>query len=281
MGDYAAAVELARESLAISRRLGQPDLVAHALEAVAYSANCLGRYQESAAYWQESLKIYEKIGNQLGVAVSLNMLGWVAWCLSGSGLGQAIDLYHKGLTIFRQIGSRLGIAMSFGDLALATGESGNDELAIQYGCEGLAVAKEMGAIAFIIYNLNCLGAAACGLGDFQTSRNYLTEALQMAWPPQKPDQLMNALFYFATLLVKESNLVASPEPFDLQKKAQALELLALVVGQPATWQAIKDRAARLQAQLEADLPPEVVAAAQERGKTRPLAEVVAELVGEA
>ena len=55
----------------------------------------------------------------------------------------------------------------------------------------------------------------------------------------------------------------------------------MIIGHPATWQTIKDRAARLQAQLEADLPREVVTAAQERGKSRQLAEVVAELVGDA
>ena len=92
---------------------------------------------------------------------------------------------------------------------------------------------------------------------------------------------MNIVFYFAMLLMKESHGAASPEPFDPQKKTKALELLATVISHPATWQPIKDRATRLQAQLEADLPREVVTAALERGKTRQLAEVVAELVGEA
>ncbi|MBI1877996.1 MAG: tetratricopeptide repeat protein [Chloroflexi bacterium] len=278
--DHAAAVELARESLALSRQLGRPDLVVRALESLAWPTNCLGGYQESAAYWQESLTICQKIGNQWGVAVSVNQLGWVAWCFGGTRLSEAIDHYQKALPMYREIGNRTGISRSCGDLALATGESGDYELAIQYGREGLAVAKEIGFIHLIIHNLYGLGAAACGLGDLQTSRNYLTEALQLGWKTRILHQVMNVLFYFAALLVKESHCAASLEPFDPQKKTKALELLALVIGQPATWQTIKDRAARLQAQLEADLPPEVVAAAQERGKIRPLAEVIAELVGE-
>jgi tetratricopeptide (TPR) repeat protein len=280
-GDHAAGLELVRESLAISRQLGRPDLVARMLEAVAWSTNCLGGYQESEVYWQESLIIYEKIGNQRGVAVSLGFLGWVAWCMGESGLSQAIDYYQKALTIYRQIGYRTGISVSCGDLAVAIGESGNYELAIQFGLEGLAVAKEIGEIRYITYNLYSLGAATCGLGNFQASRNYLTEALHLAWEAQHIDNIMNILFYFATLLVKESDMAASPEPFDLQKRTTVLELLAIVIGHPAPWQPIKDRAARLQAQLEADLPPEVVTAALERGKSRPLAEVVAEIMGEA
>jgi predicted ATPase len=277
-GDHATGLELVRESLAISRQLGRPDLVARMLEAMAWSTNCLGSYRESAAYWQESLIIYEKIGNERGVAVSLGFLGWVAWCTGESGLSQAIAYYQKALTICRQIGYRTGISVSCGDLAVAIGESRNYELAIQYGLEGLAVAKEIGEIRYITYNLYALGTATCGLGNLQASRNYLTEALQLAWEAQHIDNIMNILFYFATLLVKESHGAASPELFDLQKKTKALELLALVIGHPAPWQPIKDRAARLQAQLEAELPPEVVAATLERGKIRPLAEVVAEML---
>jgi tetratricopeptide (TPR) repeat protein len=254
--------------------------MARMLEAVAWSTNCLGAYQESAAYWQESLAIYQKIGNQRGVAISLGYLGWVAWCMGGSGLSEAIDQYQKALAIYRQIGARMDISTSCGDLAVAIGESGNYELAIQYGLEGLAVAKEISEIRYITYNLYGLGAATCSLGHLQAGRNYLTEALHLAWEAQHIDNIINILFYFATLLVKESHGAASPELFDPQKKTKALELLALVIGHPAPWQPIKDRAARLLAELEADLPPEVVAAAQERGKSRPLVEVVAELVGE-
>jgi predicted ATPase/DNA-binding XRE family transcriptional regulator len=277
-GDHAAGLELVRESLAISRQLGRPDLVARMLEAVAWSTNCLGAYRESAAYWQESLIIYEKIGNERGVAVSRGFLGWVAWCMGESGLSQAIAHYQKALTICRQIGYRTGISVNCGDLAVALGEFRNYDLAIQYGLEGLAVAKEIGEIRYITYNLYGLGAATCGLGNLQASRIYLAEALHLAWKAQHIDNIMNILFYFATLLVKESHGRAGPELFDPQKKTKALELLAMVIGHPAPWQPIKDRAARLQAQLEAELPPEVVAAALERGKSRPLAEVVVEML---
>ena len=280
-GDHAAGLELVREGLTISRQLGRPDLVARMLEAVAWSTNCLGEYRESEVYWQESLAIYQKIGNQRGVAISLGFLGWGAWCIGESAVSQAIDYYQKALTICRQIGYRTGISVSCGDLAVAIGESGNYELAIQYGLEGLAMAKEIGERRYITYNLYGLGAANCGLGHLQSSRNYLTEALHLAWEAQHIDNITNILFYFARLLVKESHGTASPELSDPQKKTKALELLVMVIGHPAPWQPIKDRAARLQVPLEVELPPEVVTAAQERGQNRPLAEVVAEFLGEA
>jgi tetratricopeptide (TPR) repeat protein len=277
-GDYAAAAELAREILALSRQLGRPDLVADALGAVAWPTNCLGGYRESAAYWQESLAIYQKIGNQQGVALSLHYLGWVAWCFGGTQLSKAIDYYQKASIIYREIGNRRGISLICSALARATGELGNHELALQYIREGLTVAREIGDIHCILANLFDLGSTMCGLGDLQTSRNYLTEALQLAWKTQKLEMLMNTLFYFAAMLVKESDLTAGPEPFDPQKKMKALELLSIVIGHPAAWQAIKDRAAYLQARLEAELPLDVITTAKTHGKSHTLAEVIEEIL---
>jgi tetratricopeptide (TPR) repeat protein len=251
--------------------------VARALEALAWPTSCLGAYQEAAACWQESLLICQKIGNQWGVAYSEFNLGWVAF-FGGIHLSEAFEHYHKALAMFREHGYRLGISQCCGDLALVTGESGDYELAMQYGREGLAKAREIRFNNVIIYNLCGLGAAACGLGDLQTSRNYLTEALLLGWETRILGQLMNALFYFAALLVKESNLAASTEPSDLQKKTRALELLAIVLGHPATWQPIKDRAARLQAEIEAGLARDNTTTATAPGQSRPLEEVVTEML---
>ena len=64
------------------------------------------------------------------------------------------------------------------------------------------------------------------------------------------------------------------------EKERALELLALVLHHPISWQWAKDRAAPLVAQLEAELSPDVAAAAWERGRASDLEETVAELLDE-
>ena len=64
------------------------------------------------------------------------------------------------------------------------------------------------------------------------------------------------------------------------EKERALELLALVLHHPVSWQWTKNRAAPLVAELEAELSPEVVAAAQARGQARDLEATVAELLAD-
>jgi hypothetical protein len=62
-------------------------------------------------------------------------------------------------------------------------------------------------------------------------------------------------------------------------KARAVELLALVLSHPASSHEVKEKAQHLLAELEAALLlPEVLAAAQARGRARTLEEVVGELL---
>ena len=59
-----------------------------------------------------------------------------------------------------------------------------------------------------------------------------------------------------------------------------MEILSLALNQPATIQLYKEKAACLLAELEAELPPEVVAAARERGRTQTVEEMVAKIIGQ-
>jgi hypothetical protein len=80
------------------------------------------------------------------------------------------------------------------------------------------------------------------------------------------------------LLAKESDVAEVIVPAKLQQKVKALELLALISDHPACWQAIKDRAAHLQLELEAELAADVVAVAKVQGKSLLLEAVVVEIL---
>ena len=172
----------------------------------------------------------------------MSFLGWVAWCKGEAKLAEASAYHQKALAIYREIGHRRNLAMCLGDLTLTVSEMGEYEQAIQYGREGLALTEAMGHLDLMAYNLYALGAAACGLGDFQTSRDYLLKSVKISWDAQIIDHTTIALFYFAIVLAKESDLAEVTEPIKLQQKARALELVALVIHHPACWQPIKDRA---------------------------------------
>jgi hypothetical protein len=59
---------------------------------------------------------------------------------------------------------------------------------------------------------------------------------------------------------------------------RAVELLALVLQHPSTFQVTKDRAKRLLSQLQSEMAPETFAAATTRGQASDLKEIVPEIL---
>jgi tetratricopeptide (TPR) repeat protein len=250
-GDFVPATALIAQSLAVCRQLGRPDRVAATLGSLAWPTSCLGRYAEAEAHWLEAQAVCQQLGDRLGAAINQEFLGWVAWCVGGERLPEAIAHYEAVLVTFREFGNRHWMGMCLGDLALALTEQGEAERALRYAREGLALAREIGVLHLVNYTLAVVGAAACEQGDLATSRQYLAQALQASVDLQKQDTVMIVLLILARLLLKES-AAAGETPLRAQKLARAREYLALVRQNPATWQAIRDRASR----LLADLPPD-------------------------
>ncbi|NJN83570.1 MAG: tetratricopeptide repeat protein, partial [Caldilineaceae bacterium] len=118
--DYEEGAQLGRQALALARRLGRPDLIARALDMLAWATNCMGNYDEAESYWQESLEICRAIESLYGVAINLGFLGWTAYCNGGGHLPAGLQYYQEALTILRQIGDRNNLAMTLGDIALAS-----------------------------------------------------------------------------------------------------------------------------------------------------------------
>ncbi|HXV98195.1 MAG TPA: tetratricopeptide repeat protein [Anaerolineae bacterium] len=270
---------MAAESLALSRRLGRPDSIAHALDTLAASAACLGDYGEALTCIKEHQAICREMGDPFGIALSYNSLGWLAVYMKDTlAVTKALAYSKQAVAMFREIGHRSNLALSLGALALVAFELGEYEKGLPFAREGTALAAEIGNLDFKSFCLCYLGAIECGLGQTQAGRNHLLEALRIAQAKQMLSYIPTALFYLGALLAKESDAADVTEPLKLQQKAKALELLTLIGCHPITDAFIKDKAAPLQAELEADLPPEVATAVQERGKSRPLAEVVAEVL---
>ncbi|GIK41994.1 MAG: hypothetical protein BroJett011_58270 [Chloroflexota bacterium] len=280
-GEYhAEAKRYSQESLALSRAIGDQRLIAYSLDKLAFMTFCLGEYLEAEQYYQESLAIFKEIDDRYGLALALGAPAWIALGLGGDRLALAKPLAEKSLAIWREVGDRLRTVVrlqQLGQVAIALEEYAEAQ---QYYREAWVISREIGQAG--LWGLGGLGEAACGLGDLPAARQYLLETLRTALTREKEHDrtFLYTLLRWAILLAKESALLEG-KPDCTAKKVRAGELLALVRHHPASWQVFRDRAGRLLAELEAELPPEVVAAAQERGKSRPLAEVVAEIVGEA
>ncbi len=278
-GAYSEAKQLYQQSLAISREIGHPERIAYSLDKLGTVAFWLGEYTESEQYYRESLALFKEIGNRFGMAKGLGGLGLVALG-TGAKLAEAKSLLEEGLTIVREIGHRNLSASHLAIKGYITVRLEEYQEAQGYFQEGLTISKELDFPGGMALNLIGLGRINLRQENFQAAREYLHQALQTAMKFQLLPWVMQALGYLVALMAKEGDLSIAGNTIKQRKKKQALELLAFILQHRATWQISKDQAAQYLADLEAELPPEVVAKARERGKTKTLAEVVAEILGE-
>jgi tetratricopeptide (TPR) repeat protein len=229
------------------------------------------------------------------MALAIGGLGLVAWREGGAALNEAKQFYEESLALCREIGHQSHIHTRLVTLGQISNSLGRYKEAEGYFQEAWELSKQLGRKAEVSLMVAGLGGTALGLGDFGAARRYLLEALKT---PRLPIAL-EALVTWAALLKQEADLPALPQssPFDklrtslgegkqeggqlkYEQKQQAVEILSLVLNHPSVVQLYKDKAAYLLAELEAELPPEVVAAAWERGRTQTVGEMVAKIVGE-
>jgi predicted ATPase/DNA-binding SARP family transcriptional activator len=280
-GAYPEAKQRYQESLMIGRAIRHQDWMAYCLDRLGAVAFFLGEYREAEQYYQESLAISNEIGNRVNQAMALGGLGWAAWGLGDARLaGAAKSSIEESLAICREIGHRWHTAGRLGMLGDVANSLEEYEAARQAFREALAICREIGHSGGVGVAFWGLGEAACGRGDFQTSRKYLSEALKITMNTRFFPHALHALCVWATLLIRECDFLGESSPARERKKERALELLALIMHHPFTWQIYKDQSAHLLAKLKAELPPKVVASALERGKARDLAATVAELLAE-
>jgi tetratricopeptide (TPR) repeat protein len=190
----------------------------------------------------------------------------MAWCRGATHLAEAINCHEQALAFYRAIHNRTSIAMCLGDLALTLAEAGRYQEAMERGLEGFTLAKQIGHFDLVPYTLYGLGAASLGLGGLEKSWQYLAESIHLSLARKSPDQTASALYYLAKLLITKGQVT------------KAVQILACILEQPTTWQAIKDRAKILLKELESELPPKELAKAKAEGQKRGLEEVARDVL---
>ncbi len=283
-GDYLTAQRYFQQSLDLMRGLENQAGTAVLLDKLGFNAFCAGEYSASEQYYQESLALFKEIGDRFGRAMAVGGLGLVAWGRGGARLSEAKQLFEESLTLCRETGHHFEVIYRLGTLGYITNSMGRYEEAPRYFQEALDTARQLGYKAEVSWILAGLGEASLGLENYLAARNYLLEALETT---SGTAYALPALISWAMLLEKEADVpaagvVAGPEVLaNHEPKQRAAAILSLVINHPATWQVYRDKADRLLAELEAELPPEVFAAARRRGQAKTVDAVVEEILAAA
>ncbi len=250
LGEWDEEREFILESLAISQGIGADNTIANVLDKLGAISFYKGEYEASTRYYRESYAMFDQSGDRLGKALTLGGLGWSAWVKGEAHLAEAYQLLEQSLALCREIGHQPHVASRLVNLATVANSTGEYDRSERYSQEALTIARRLSTPMYLTLALSELAGAASGLGDFTASRAYLMEALAIASKSHIRPFLLQAMFRYAELLIKEEQ-ANQPSGFTRSSSIDhAALLLKLVAFHPASWRILQDAAQRLLKTLE-------------------------------
>ena len=174
-GDYASADTLIRESQDIARQLGDNTGVAVSLNALAVFARDRGDVATAHALFEASLLLWRELGDLKAVARALSNLANVVK-LQGD-YDRARSLYVECLYIFRGLGDRTGVAWSLNYQGDVVRDQGDSASARTLYEQALAIFWELGDRWGIAGTLADLGSLAREQRDYPTAHSLYQQSI--------------------------------------------------------------------------------------------------------
>ncbi|HEX9028390.1 MAG TPA: tetratricopeptide repeat protein [Anaerolineales bacterium] len=265
-GEYDKAEQYHRESLRLFRELNDRWGLASTLVNLGNVETELGEYEQARQFYRESLALCEEIGAQSGLAATLNNLGDIAREIGD--LGEARKYLNRSIEIYQQIGDRYGLSVVLANLGEVAYRQEQFQEARNLHEQSLAICEQTGNRLGVAHSLAGLGALACAQGQYPEAEKYYLQALKLAVENR------------ATPLVLETLVGIAVLSSQVGEKARALELLLVALQNPATMKVNREEAEALRTLLESQLSPLVIQEAKKEGQSKPLEEIIHQLIGE-
>ena len=263
-GDTAQAREVHEEGFRIAKGVG--------------SAHLLGRFLNQQTYWQvggggveDEKKLREKLLDEQREVGDPYHLSWAMadlgdYLVHNGPLDEGKALLLESLELSR--GYRSGVVTPLSRLAVAAVMSGDLDEAEGYASTFLEVSRDQWLIALESRALALLGIVATRRGNRIEAKEHLIEAVRVARGIENLEGILIVLTAAAELSIAQGH------------GATAVEWLSYLIEQPAGDQFVWAEAQRSLAGLRHKLPPEEFAAAEERGRSMTLDEVISHLLPE-
>jgi tetratricopeptide (TPR) repeat protein len=269
-GQMDESVKLRRELLAIYNQIGDRPGAADGLFDLATGLIWSGEFAEAKSLLEESREIYDDLGSRFGVAFDDLFLGWIDGVLGR--YAQARVRIENSLLDFREtgLGRGIGLALLFlGILTLADEDYATAEALLKEAAEFY---EEIGQRDEWSIAVAGLGYVARALGDTAQARSYLWEALKTGVELHSFGLVIMSIPTVALLLADagDSGAERAVENYALASRYRYISKSRFY----------EDIVGRHIAAVATTLPPDVVAAAQERGRARDLWETAKELLDE-
>ena len=262
-GDYARASKLYTEGLEMATTIGDRWFAALCLTCLIPLngiTTTTVKPEDTYERFQSVVTDWRAIGDPRFTAIGLNILSWLALKLGRYDEARAAS--EESITLNVSVGDRWGLAFAYRGLGLIAQAQGEHIQAVDTFHKSLDMLTELGARPDVARLLAEMSRSVFALGDEAEAERGWRESLRIANETRGAWVALEALVGIARLQAKRGEC------------EQALELLLIVLNHPASIQETKDRAARLHAELEANLTSSQIKTIQAHAAERKIEDIV-------
>ena len=174
-GNYNRALECYQNSMTIWEELGNKNGIAGILANIGIIYKYQGDYPRALEYYHKALEINEEIRFKKGVATSLNNIGIIYY--EKGKYPRALEYYQKSLAIHEEIGDKQSIASSLNNIGGIYYDKGNYHRALEYYQKSLAICEKIGDKKGMAASLNNIGSTYNYLGNYPSAIEYYQKSL--------------------------------------------------------------------------------------------------------
>jgi tetratricopeptide (TPR) repeat protein len=135
-----------------------------------------GHFDEAIVRLEQSIALYEGLGDKRGLARTLTSLGRLNRVHGHSE--RALPLYERALTLQKEVGDQQGVIQSTNAIAIALSALHRSAEALTYFQRALALARETGSPRLVAFQMGNLGGAFVETGEYAKGASTLEEVLR-------------------------------------------------------------------------------------------------------
>jgi len=175
-GDYVEAVQQNQRALDIYQRVGNQGGVADAYQMLGIFSRDRGDYDEAARHYQRSLDINKRLGDQADMANNYGELGSLAE--RRGDFDEAARHYQRALEISERLGDQAKMASTYNQLGILAHRRGDfDEADRQYQ-RALEAFERLGDQSGMATTYHNLGSLTQSRGDYDEADRHYQRALE-------------------------------------------------------------------------------------------------------
>jgi predicted ATPase len=222
MGDFVEATQLGTESLDVCRALGDDRGIAASLNTLCISAMVSADLTAARRYGEESLEVAERLGDARGLANSRNSLGIVARNLGE--LDRAAELFASARDLYGANGNGRGVAAALSNLAILGRRTGDLQRARDLSLEALHLYTDLDFDEGRLDCLEMLGVLEADAGRAEPALRMLSVAARRLEELAAPLFVPDEVQQFADATALARTALGPAEAERIQRESQQLTI---------------------------------------------------------